>query len=113
MKVTCEKCGKEVDSRGLSNHMKHCNGENSTTENDEIKLLSDFILENFSQILLTDESTVDLAIRLLTLLKNGAIPQSLCPPEIKHLRNNSFRYYLLGARNVDGWLLVEDVRHNK
>ncbi|GEM_PF-6546852 len=26
MKVTCEKCGKEIDSKGLHNHLKFCKG---------------------------------------------------------------------------------------
>jgi hypothetical protein len=128
MKVKCEKCGKELDSKGLHTHLRYCKGtleeapkaqETANTEpaqqyqevniNPEIDRLAEFLLKNFpgESGRETSESAVDVAIRLLS--GPPSIPLSECPKELEYLRDGQYFFDMTG-RKVDGRLVVEKIK---
>lgn len=112
MKVTCVKCGKEVEKRGYVQHYRHCKGvidevEPKPESNPEIDRLADFLLKR-NEYAIGNESAVDVAIRLLSAPLS--IPLSACPPELAYLREN-YQYFLnVAGRKLGDRFVIEEVK---
>ena len=88
MKVTCPKCGKEIEKRGLLNHVKYCEVEP----------------EQYGYIY------VEQLLSRAQEPQQVSLPLSVCPPELAYLQTNRQLFLQVAGRKLGDKFVVEEVK---